>query len=430
MLNYRAIEIFTNEEARSGHQPVADAVVDYIKGLKIAARCSVFRGIAGCYENGEVATGRLEILSYNLPIRIYILLPAAAVDRVLAGLDGLVTDGIIALHDLTVTSHKAATTFFPRQLTVGDVMTPQPQAITVDNPLIDAARLLLSSIYTGLPVVDQRQRPIGIITQGDLLSRGGLPLRLGLLAESEHEVLDAITGSLASKRVAEVMTAPAVTIGADRQLGEAVDLMLAKRLKRLPVTGPEGTLVGMLSRLDIFQTVMREAPDWRAFQAQQISLGNLRTVADITRRDTLTVRPDIPIDQVIRLIDSNDLQRVAVVDDDGTLLGLIADEDLLRYFKPGREGLGYLFSRFARIFQGEPPADHDIQRRIASATAGEVMHTDPPTAREAMLIEDAIRLMTKQRLKRLPVVDDSNRFTGMISRDSLLRAGYHRLTAL
>ena len=44
-----------------------------------------------------------------------------------------------------------------------------------------------------------------------------------------------------------------------------------------------------------------------------------------------------------------------------------------------------------------------------------------------MLIEDAIRLMTDQRLKRLPVVDEQNRFTGMISRDSLLRTGYHRL---
>jgi len=429
MLNYRAIEIFTSEEARFGHQPVADAVIDYIKGLKIAARCSVSRGIAGCYESGEIATGRLEILSYNLPIRIHILLPATSADRVLAGLDELVTDGIIALHDLTVISHKAATTFFPRQLTVASVMTPRPQTITPESSLIDAARLLLSSIYTGLPVVDRQQRPIGVITQGDLLNRGGLPLRLGLLAESEHDVLDAITDGLAGKPVADIMTAPAVTIGADCQLGEAVDLMLSKRLKRLPVIGTDGTLVGMLSRLDIFRTVMREAPDWQAFQAQQVNLGNLSTVADITRRDTVTVRPDTPVDQVIRLIDSNDLQRVAVVDGDGTLLGLIGDEDLLRYFKPDREGLGYLFSRFARVFRGEEATAHDLQQRIASATAGDVMHTDPPTAGETTLIEDAVRLMTKQRLKRLPVIDECNRFTGMISRDSLLRAGYHRLTA-
>jgi len=43
-----------------------------------------------------------------------------------------------------------------------------------------------------------------------------------------------------------------------------------------------------------------------------------------------------------------------------------------------------------------------------------------------MLIEDAIALMTRESLKRLPVVDGAGRFKGMISRDSLLRTGFGR----
>ena len=70
MLNYKAIEIFTNEDARYRGKLIADAVIDYIRDQKIAARCIVTRGIAGCYESGEVSTSRLEVLSYNLPIRI------------------------------------------------------------------------------------------------------------------------------------------------------------------------------------------------------------------------------------------------------------------------------------------------------------------------------------------------------------------------
>jgi len=58
MLNYKAIEIFTSEEARYRKKPVADAVMQYIKDLKIAARCIVTRGVAGCYESGEVAKWR------------------------------------------------------------------------------------------------------------------------------------------------------------------------------------------------------------------------------------------------------------------------------------------------------------------------------------------------------------------------------------
>ena len=83
MLNYKAIEIFTSEEARYRKKPVADAVMQYIKDLKIAARCIVTRGVAGCYESGEVATSRIVILSFNMPIRIYIVLPAAETERVL-----------------------------------------------------------------------------------------------------------------------------------------------------------------------------------------------------------------------------------------------------------------------------------------------------------------------------------------------------------
>ncbi|MGE4560916.1 MAG: DUF190 domain-containing protein, partial [Desulfobulbus sp.] len=350
MLNYKAIEIFTNEEARCHNKPVADAVLEYIHDLKIAARCTVTRGIAGCYESGEMTTGRLEVLSYNLPLRIYIVLPAAATEQVLAGLDDLVRDGIIALHDLAVVSHKAANTFFPRQLAVRDVMTADPVSIKDDHSLDEAAKLLLSSIFTGLPVVDQQGSPVGVVTQGDLITKGGMPLRLGLLAASGRDDRETVMAALGQKLVREIMTAPAITIREDRPLAEAVDLMLAKRLKRLPVVTKGGRLVGMLSRLDIFRTVMREAPDWEAFRSQQVKVNNLRTVRDILRRDTNTVSADTPIDKVIRIIDGNDIQCVAVVDAGGKLIGMIADSDLLRFFKPDPEGMRSLFARLAHPF--------------------------------------------------------------------------------
>jgi len=422
MLNYKAIEIFTNEEARYGGKPVADAVIDYIRDLKIAARCIVTRGIAGCYESGEVTTGRLEVLSYNLPIRIYIVLPTAISDQVLAGLDPLIGNGILALHDLTVVSHKAANTFFPRQLTVKDVMTPDPASVAVDSPVSEAARLLLTSIFTGLPVVDAQGHPVGVVTQGDLIVKGGLPLRLGMLAELTPGDTEAVMATLARKRAQEIMTAPAVTIQEDRPLTEAVDLMLTKKLKRLPVIKKGGRLVGILSRLDIFKTVMREAPDWEAFRAQKIEVKNLRTVSDILRRDTRTVSPDTTIDEVIQMIDGNDIQCVAVVNTNGTLIGMITDSDLLHYFKPDPEGLRTLFSRLTR------PAGKNLSQRLETTTAFEVMCADLLTVQEDMLIEDAIRLMTEKRLKRLPVIDDTSRFKGMISRDSLLRTGYGRLS--
>ena len=235
MLAYKAIEIFTSEAARYGKKPVVEAVLEFVRELKTAARCIVTRGVAGCYESGELATNRLEILSFNMPVRIYIILPAAETERALNGLSGIITDGIVAMDDLHVLSHRTRNTFFPKQLTVRDVMTADPVSVTVDAPLNEVVRLLLSSIFTGLPVVDDRRRPIGVITQGDLIAKGGLPLRLGLLSQSDHNRLESILNRLSSRNAAEVMTKPAVTIAEDRPLAESVEVMLSKNLKRLPV---------------------------------------------------------------------------------------------------------------------------------------------------------------------------------------------------
>jgi CBS domain-containing protein len=423
MLNYKAIEILTSEDARFRNKPLAEAVVQYVRGLKIAARCIVTRGVAGCYESGEMATGRLEILSFNMPIRIAIVVPAAETERVLAGLDSMVGDGIVALHDLQVTSHRTRNAFFPRQFKVRDVMTYSPQSVTTGSPLSEAARLLLSSIFTGLPVVDDRQRPIGIITQGDLIRKGGLPLRLGLLAEAGQDRLATVFERLTARTAGEVMSAPVTIIAEDRPLAEAVEIMLDKGVKRLPAVAADGRLTGMLSRLDIFRTVMREAPDWKAFTAQKIEVAHLKSVRDVLRRDTHTVSPETPLDEVIRMIDRNDIQRVAVVDTAGRLLGLIADRDLLRYFKQGPEGIWRVLSKIKPI-STQDACQGDLDACLAATRAGAIMNTGLITVREDTLIEDAIRLMTEKALKRLPVVDENGRFKGMISRDSLLRTGF------
>ncbi len=424
MLNYNAIEIFTSEEAHHQRRPVSDAIMQYIRELKIAARCIVTRGIAGSYENGELSTKHLEILSFNLPIRIYIILPASETERVLSGLDEIVTEGIVALHDLNVLSHRTRNAFFTRHLMVKDIMTQNPVSVKPDTPLNDAVRLLLSSIFSGLPVVDEKNYPVGVITQGDLIRKGGLPVRLGLLSESDRNSLDSILDRMSRRKSSEVMTQPAVTITMDSPLPEAVELMLKNGLKRLPVVDDSCSLTGMLSRLDIFRTVMREAPDWNAFKAQKIEVKNLKYVEDILRRDVHTVFPETPLNEVIQVIDTNDVQRVAVVDNDGKLLGLISDRDLMRYFKPMQTDLWDFLAKVKHPFRHDSCSGNDLQKCLAETTAGDVMIREIITVKEDMLIGDAIEIMLRQALKRLPVIDPEGRFKGMISRDSLLRSGF------
>jgi CBS domain-containing protein len=427
MLTYKAIDIYSSEEVRWRNQPLAEAVVDFIRGLKIAARCLVTRGAEGCDESGQVVTNRLEVLSFNMPLHVRIILPASELERVLPRLGEMVSEGIVAVHDLSVVSHRVRNAFFPRQLKVRDVMTREPKKIAVTADLGEAAELLLSSIFTGLPVVDDRGRPVGVVSQGDLVIRGGMPLRLGLLAVSDAAGREAVLSRLATRTVAEVMTAPAVVIAEDQPLTQAVELMLSKGVKRLPVVDPDGKLSGILSRLDLFKTVMLQSPDWDSFKAQSIEVDQLRRVSDIARRDVHTVLPETSIADVIQVIDCNDIQRVAVVDAAGTLLGMISDSDVLRYLKPRQPGIWGVFEKARHPF-GAPEGDTALHQSLSHIRAADVMTTQLVTVKEEMLIGQAMALIVAKGLKRLPVVDDEGRFKGMISRDALLRTGFQAAT--
>jgi len=418
MLQYKKIEIFTSEEARWEGRPLYAAIVQFVHDLKIAARCLVTRGVEGSYESGEIATGRLEVLSYNMPVCVTIVAPAAESEKILSKAAEMVKDGIVTVQDLNVFSYRTHGRLIPKGSRARDIMTPSPKQVNLDSPLDDVARLLLSSTFTGVPVVDGENRPIGVISQGDLIYKAGMPMRIGLLAESDQGKVSPILEALAARQAKEVMTQPAVTIGQDKLVTDAVDLMLKKKVKRLPVVDAEGRLVGIISRVDVFHTIMRECPDWRAFQKQEIGV-ELRIVADITRPDTPTVFPQTPVEEVIRLIDCNNIQMVCVVDKDGYFLGLISDRDLLGAFADHSSGIwDYFMNKISSTEQGL--LGEDLRKK----TAGEVMNTNIVTVQEDAPINEAIRLMLERAIKRLPVVDSQGKFKGLVSRDALLRAGF------
>jgi len=424
MLPYKAIEIFTSEQTRWKGTPINQAIVQYVRDLKIAARCQVVRATEGCYEGGEIATQRLEILSFNMPVYIIVVAPALECDRMLPRIEEMVTDGIVSIRNLEVVSHKTRKVLMHPHIRVRDIMTPSPEKVLEAAPLSDIVRLLLSSVFTGVPVVDDTDRPVGIITQGDLINKAGMPVRIGLLAASGSNNTDTVLSALSGKKAGEIMTSPAISIEEDRPATDAVILMLRRNIKRMPVVNAQGKLVGMLSRLDIFRTIMKDVPDWKTFGKQDIQIGNLRFVSDIMRRDVHTVAPDASVEDVMQLIDENDIQRIAVVDKNARFLGLISDSDILAAFSSDHpDGIwNYLVSQIPFTERGKKY--REFRSHLQARTAADVMNTRVVTIQEDALIDEAVQIMTKQGFKRLPVLDADGKFKGMISRDSLLRTGF------
>ena len=411
-LNYCIIEVYTSEEARWRGRPLAEAILDHVLKAQVAARCLVFKAVAGVYENGELASARLEVLSYNLPVKVEIVLPAAECERLLGELEPMVSDGLIAVREAQVRVHRVSQRLIARQLRVRDVMAAPVTRVTESTPVSDIIRLLLTAEFNAVPVVDGEERPVGIITQGDLIERAQMPIRLGLLAELEEAQLEGYLAGIAHLTAAQVMTAPVVTVEADKRVEQIIEKMLKRRLKRFPVVDEAGKLVGMLARLDIFGTIAQRATQTQALRACKVDVREVAVVGDIMSRERATVLPEASGAEVLELMRTQGVQRVVVVDAAGRLLGLITDADLLTAITDRRGGFWEYLSR-------RP----DMLRAAQAKTAAEIMKTELLTVTEETPVEEAVRLMAEHGLKRLPVVDAEGQFAGMISRQAVLGAG-------
>jgi CBS domain-containing protein len=418
-LDYKVIEIFTSEDTRYNGHILTAALVRRIHDLRIAARCIVLRGIEGCYENGEIATQGIEVLSFNMPLKIEIVLPASELDRVLSILEEMVEDGVVLVRAAESRVHNLKAQLLPGNLRVADIMTGDPKAVRPQTPVSDIVRLLLDNPFNSVPVVDEQGRPLGIVTQGDLIKRAGMPIRLGLLKAMTHDNLDATLKALSERHAKDIMTTPAITTYQDGDVRHIIKQMVAKNLKRMPVVDSQGRLTGMLSRFDVFRTVTHETPEWRAIMDQGIYVGDIRYVSEILRRDVRAVKADTPLKEVMKIIDENDIQRVMVIDDEGKLLGMIFDRDLLELFAGHRVGIwDRITSRltFTAMGQKHKAAVEASKKQ----TAGEIMRKDLITIKEETTLDEAIRLMTDHQIKLLPVLAEDGKFIGVVTRNMLL----------
>ena len=416
-LEYKVIEIFTREGARCHHLPLYEAVVKLVRDRKLAARVLVLRAIGGAFESGEIVSQHVLDLSYDAPLKIEIILPAAELSEVLPALEEMVQDGVIAVEDMPVVLHRTQRRLVPRHLRVRDVMTADPLTVESQTPVHDVVHLLAEHEFNAVPVVE-RGRVVGIISQGDLIDRAGMPLRMGLFAEYDRLERERLLPS-GTRPAREIMSSAVVTTSADAPLEHAIEVMVARDLKRLPVLDGEGRLQGMLSRIDVLNAVSHHVPDLQRLARHRVQVMGQVLVGDATLHDIPTVAPDTPLAEVLDLVEQEH-RRVAVLDAEGRLAGLISDRDLLMALR-GRHGGVVDYVRLV-LGGGRREARRERDHTLENLTTADVMTRGVLTVREDEPIERALALMTEQRLKRLPVVTAEGRFAGVLSRDAVLRA--------
>jgi CBS domain-containing protein len=278
--------------------------------------------------------------------------------------------------------------------------------------------LVLGKAYRAVPVVEA-MRPVGIITNTDLVERGGLGVRLELLrALEEPQLREALDQLQARERTAaEVMTHPPVTVKQTATLPEAAEVMARRRLKRLPVVDDQGELVGMVSRLDLLKAVAG-GPATHAPVSPEPGLAGDGPVGRVMRRDAPVVHPETPLPETFQAVISTRLNRTFVVDAEGKVVGLVSDAELLERITPAlrTSALRSLMSRLPFVH----PKQEAVGAHAHGRTAGDVMSRSFVTVTEDVLLSKAIARMLQEGQKVLGVTDAAGRLLGMVDRADLL----------
>ena len=144
---------------------------------------------------------------------------------------------------------------------VRDVMTTQVVAVRKNATFKDMAALLTEYRVSAFPVLDDEGKVIGVVSEADLLSKEALVADMG----SQAAWLGHIEGSpyhdefakAAAVTADDLMTKPPVLVTPDEPVTSAARLMYHGRVKRLPVVGEKGQLIGIVSRADVLSVYRR-----------------------------------------------------------------------------------------------------------------------------------------------------------------------------
>jgi len=136
-------------------------------------------------------------------------------------------------------------------------------------------------------------------------------------------------------------------------------------------------------------------------------------------RQVHTCKPDDTVEHALKTLVDNKVSGLPVVDTNNVVVGVVSDYDLLALDFTGKTNDSMLFPATDETWQ----AFKRVRAALAKGTGKrvrDVMTRTPWTVRLSTNINDATGLLLQKRIRRLPVVDESGRLVGIISRSNII----------
>jgi CBS domain-containing protein len=138
-------------------------------------------------------------------------------------------------------------------------------------------------------------------------------------------------------------------------------------------------------------------------------------IEDVMNAEVWTVRSDTPLKEAAEILTLRHISGLPVVDADRHVVGVLSEGDILFKETGGTERKGFL-ERLLTL----PVPESDL--KLAARTVGEAMSAPALTIGPKRPVAEAANTMIDQGVNRLPVVDDTGKLIGIVTRSDLVRA--------
>lgn len=260
-----------------------------------------------------------------------------------------------------------------------------------------------------LPVVESRENVLlGILSIRDILTHAN---ENGYAA---HELRHVDRKQIVSStRVDEIMTSTLITTSPDDSVAAAAKTMLRNKIHALPLTQSR-SLYGIVTETDLLKCYTEHEFSYLRPKEANDRLG------DRMATNVFTVNSDELPPAVVRIMRDKHLRHVPVVDENGRLVGILSESDLLWGHNASKADYHIKLPSRAETYARKLTADTNTDATVATPIrAADLMNDTPLVLGVSATLADAAHLMVSKSVGSVPVVDD-NRLVGIITSSDLL----------
>ncbi|WP_432665997.1 CBS domain-containing protein [Wukongibacter baidiensis] len=143
-----------------------------------------------------------------------------------------------------------------------DIMNNDVISVKAEDKVEDLVKILLENEISGVPVVDEKGNVVGIVSEADLIYPekslhlpAFIPVLDGIVFLESFKKLEKEIKKMTAYRVKDVMNKDVVAVKEDTEVQEVVNILLDKKINRVPVVNEENKLVGIITRSNILRHI-------------------------------------------------------------------------------------------------------------------------------------------------------------------------------